>query len=45
MFCYKYTAAYNGLFAESGVMPKKKLTAFRITPDAKIEPGKISLLK
>ncbi|XP_035213051.1 39S ribosomal protein L3, mitochondrial-like isoform X2 [Stegodyphus dumicola] len=34
-----FTAAYNGLFAESGVMPKKRLTYFRITPDAKIEPG------
>ncbi|KAG8188585.1 hypothetical protein JTE90_005941 [Oedothorax gibbosus] len=34
-----YTAAYNGLFTESGVMPKKKLTRFRITPDAKLEPG------
>ncbi|XP_054715330.1 39S ribosomal protein L3, mitochondrial-like [Uloborus diversus] len=34
-----FTAAYNGLFAEAGVMPKKKLTRFRITPDAKIEPG------
>ncbi|GBN97014.1 39S ribosomal protein L3, mitochondrial, partial [Araneus ventricosus] len=34
-----FTAAYNGLFAEAGVMPKKKLTRFRITPDAQIEPG------
>ncbi|XP_071036392.1 large ribosomal subunit protein uL3m isoform X2 [Parasteatoda tepidariorum] len=34
-----FTAAYNGLFAEAGVMPKRKLTRFRITPDAKLEPG------
>jgi len=34
-----FTAAYCGLFKEAGVMPKKKLTRFRITPDAKIEPG------
>ncbi|GIX68550.1 39S ribosomal protein L3, mitochondrial [Caerostris darwini] len=34
-----FTAAYSGLFEEAGVMPKKKLTRFRITPDAKIDPG------
>lgn len=34
-----FTAAYNGLFAESGITPKKKLTRFGITPDAAIQPG------
>ncbi|GFR17803.1 39S ribosomal protein L3, mitochondrial [Trichonephila clavata] len=34
-----FTAAYNGLFTEAGCMPKKKLTRFRITVDAKVEPG------
>ncbi|GFU11314.1 39S ribosomal protein L3, mitochondrial [Nephila pilipes] len=34
-----FTAIYNGLFTEAGCLPKKKLTRFRITPDAKIEPG------
>lgn len=34
-----FTAEYNGLFNESGVMPKKKLTRFFITHNARIEPG------
>lgn len=34
-----FTAAYNGIFKQAGVMPKKKLCQFKITPDAKIEPG------
>ncbi|CAG0886510.1 unnamed protein product [Darwinula stevensoni] len=34
-----FTKEYCGLFAESGVMPKRKLTRFLITPDAKIQPG------
>jgi len=34
-----FTAEYNGLFNESGVMPKKKLTRFFISHDARIEPG------
>lgn len=34
-----FTSAYCGLFKEAGVMPKRKLTRFRITPDAIIEPG------
>lgn len=34
-----FTSEYNGLFAESGVMPKKKLTRFFITHNARIEPG------
>lgn len=38
-FPFQFTAAYCGLFKEAGVMPKKKLTRFRITPDAVIEPG------
>lgn len=35
----KFTAEYNGLFNESGIMPKKKLTRFFVTHDARIEPG------
>lgn len=35
----KFTAEYNGLFNESGVMPKKKLTRFFVTHNARIEPG------
>lgn len=38
-FPFQFTSAYCGLFKEAGVMPKKKLTRFRITPDAVIEPG------
>lgn len=34
-----FTAEYNGLFEDSGVMPKRKLTRFFITDNAKIEPG------
>lgn len=35
----KFTAEYNGLFKESGVMPKRKLTRFFITHNSRIEPG------
>lgn len=35
----QFTAEYNGLFKESGVMPKKKLTRFFITHNARLEPG------
>lgn len=35
----RFTAEYNGLFTESGIMPKKKLTRFFITHNARIEPG------
>lgn len=34
-----FTAEYNGLFTESGVMAKKKLSRFFITHNARIEPG------
>ncbi|CAA3033280.1 60S ribosomal L3, partial, partial [Olea europaea subsp. europaea] len=34
-----FTAEYNGLFNESGVMTKKKLTRFFITHNARVEPG------
>lgn len=34
-----FTAEYNGLFNESGVMPKKKLTRYFISHEARIEPG------
>lgn len=33
------TAEYNGLFAEAGVQPKKKLTRFTVTRDALLQPG------
>lgn len=35
----KFTAEYNGLFKESGVIPKKKLTRFLVTHNSRIEPG------
>lgn len=35
----KFTAAYRGLFNESGVMPKIKITRFFVTPNAKLTPG------
>lgn len=35
----QFTSEYNGLFNESGVMPKKKLTRFFITHNARLEPG------
>lgn len=35
----RFTAEYNGLFKESGVMTKKKLTRFFVTHNARIEPG------
>ncbi|XP_076322398.1 large ribosomal subunit protein uL3m-like [Tachypleus tridentatus] len=34
-----FTAEYNGLFKEAGVMPKRKLTRFIVTPNAAIQPG------
>jgi len=34
-----FTAGYRGLFEECGVMPKKRLASFLISPDAKIQPG------
>ena len=35
----QFTAEYNGLFKESGVMTKKKLTRFLVTHDSRLEPG------
>ncbi|CAG2182306.1 unnamed protein product, partial [Oppiella nova] len=34
-----FTAFYRGLFNESGVMPKNKLTRFFVTPNARLTPG------
>ena len=34
-----FTAAYRGLFNESGVMPKNKITRFFVTPNARLTPG------
>ncbi|KAK7868290.1 hypothetical protein R5R35_013882 [Gryllus longicercus] len=35
----KFTKEYCGLFSKSGVMPKKILARFLVTPDAAIQPG------
>lgn len=35
----KFSAEYIGLFTEAGVMPKRKLTRFFITPNAALQPG------
>jgi large subunit ribosomal protein L3 len=35
----KFTRAYNGLFEQAGVPPKRKLTRFFITPNSVIKPG------
>lgn len=35
----QFTAEYNGLFEDSGVMPKKKLTRFFIDHESRLEPG------
>jgi large subunit ribosomal protein L3 len=35
----KYTSQYTGLFSESGLPPKRKITRFLVTPDAAIQPG------
>lgn len=35
----QFTSEYNGLFTESGVMAKKKLSRFFVTHNARIEPG------
>jgi len=35
----KFTKDYCGLFTESGVMPKKLLARFPVTPNALIQPG------
>ncbi|OAF65534.1 hypothetical protein A3Q56_06754, partial [Intoshia linei] len=34
-----YRKAYNNLFSEANVPPKRKLTRFFVTPDAFIDPG------
>lgn len=34
-----FTAEYNGLFEDGGVMPKQKLSRFFISHEARIEPG------
>jgi len=35
----KYSRAYCGLFTETGLVPKKKLTKFRVTGNAVVQPG------
>ena len=35
----RYTRAYCGLFTETGLMPKKRLAKFRVTPNAAVQPG------
>ncbi|KAJ8679821.1 hypothetical protein QAD02_015608 [Eretmocerus hayati] len=34
-----FTKEYCGLFSESGVMPKKILARFRVSPEAALQPG------
>lgn len=34
-----FSAAYNGLFNKSGVMTKRKIARFSITPNSKLQPG------
>ncbi|KFD54344.1 hypothetical protein M513_04886 [Trichuris suis] len=34
-----FTAAYRGLFLKAGVLPKRKLASFAVTPNAAIAPG------
>lgn len=36
---FNFTKEYCGLFKDSGVMPKKHLGRFFVTPDAKLLPG------
>ena len=35
----KYSRAYCGLFTETGLTPKKKLSKFRVTGNAVVQPG------
>ena len=35
----KFTRAYCGLFTKTGLMPKKKLSKFRVTANAVVQPG------
>lgn len=35
----RFTAQYQGLFREAGVMPKAKLTRFHVTDNALLQPG------
>lgn len=35
----RYSRAYCGLFTETGLMPKKKLSKFRVTGNAVVQPG------
>ncbi|XP_046411611.1 39S ribosomal protein L3, mitochondrial [Neodiprion fabricii] len=35
----KFTKEYCGLFTDSGVMPKRVLTRFRVSPEAALAPG------
>ena len=36
---WKFTKAYNNMFLEAGVPPKRRLTRFLVTPDAAVQPG------
>jgi len=35
----EFTKAYSSLFSEAGVLPKKRMTKFKVTPDAVLAPG------
>lgn len=39
-FClFQYTKEYCGLFANAGLMPKKILAQFMISPESIVQPG------
>ena len=35
----QYTKEYCGLFAESGLLPKLKISRFTVSPQAQLQPG------
>ncbi|XP_076052903.1 mitochondrial ribosomal protein L3 [Oratosquilla oratoria] len=35
----KFTRQYKSIFTNAGILPKKKLTKFLVTPNAKLQPG------
>lgn len=36
---FQFTKEYCGLFSEAGVMPKRRLARFQISPEAALQPG------
>lgn len=39
VFILQYTKQYTGLFNEAGLMPKRILARFMVSPEAAIQPG------